>query len=147
MDTTSLTMLFHEKLALYGELIEALKMERRWIIAGQTEGLWQMTDRKRQIVSNIEAARHRILQGLTDGGISHDMAVGSFRASRVLTLLPLNQRKPLLEIQNKLLLSKMEVQQRTRENMSFVEGYLETLDNFVFWKRVSPISNPFCVTS
>ncbi len=131
METTSLTVLFHEKLARYQNLIEALEYERQYLLSGRSEELWQVSSRKQQIVSEIEALRGRILQELTEAGTSHDLTVPTFQSLRVLSLLPLAQRKPLLKIQEAINRKKEEIQERTRENVSHVEAYLTTLDDLI----------------
>jgi flagellar biosynthesis/type III secretory pathway chaperone len=131
MEMRTLANLFHEKLDRYRDLIEALKAERQCLLSGQTEELWGISSKKQQIVQHIEAIRDRILRELTEAGISYDMTVASFRASSILSLLPPAQRKPLLGTQDLLNGLKEEVQVRARENVSYVEGYLSTLDDLI----------------
>jgi flagellar biosynthesis/type III secretory pathway chaperone len=128
---STLTSLFEEKRLLYRELIEVLKMERRSIVSGDTEQLWQVSGKKLQIASMIEALRERILEALTVAGISHGMTVASFRPSGVMALVPVVTRKALVPLQIALNLAKEEIRERTRENVAFVEDYLTTLDDLI----------------
>lgn len=131
METTALIILFHEKLAHYRELITALEAERHCIKSARSEELWRISNQKQHLISDIEAIRERILHALTEMGILHDMTVPTFRVSKVLSLLPIHQRKPLLEIQDALSIAKREIQRRTRENVTYVEAYLATLDDLI----------------
>ncbi|MFH0730480.1 MAG: flagellar export chaperone FlgN [Pseudomonadota bacterium] len=128
---STLAFLFEEKLLMYHELIEVLKTERKWIVTAKTEQLWQESDKKQRIVSTIEALRERILETLSAQGVFHDMTVTSFRPSRVMTLVPIETRKSLVHLQSALNLAKEEIQERSRENVAFVEDYLATLDDLI----------------
>jgi hypothetical protein len=129
--TSTLSFLFEKKLLLYRELIEVLKMERKWIVSVKTEQLWQVSDKKQQIVSRIEAVREKILQTLTSEGIGHEMTVDNFRPSRVIALVPVVTQKVLVRLQSALNLAKEEIRTRSRENVTFVEDYLKTLDDLI----------------
>ncbi|MDX9786435.1 MAG: flagellar export chaperone FlgN [Desulfobacterales bacterium] len=131
MDTAALVFLFQEKLMLYHELIEVLKAEREWIVLAETDRLWQASDRKQRIACGIEDIRQRILEALIHAGISHEMKKASFRSAEVIRLVPLAVRIALRPLQNSLILLKEEIQQRTRENVAFVEEYLSTLDDLI----------------
>jgi flagellar biosynthesis/type III secretory pathway chaperone len=137
MDTSTLVFLFEEKLMLYRELIEVLKTERKCILSAETDRLWQVSEKKQKIASMIEALRERILQTLSSEGICHDMTAESFRASRVMALIPVLTQKALVHLQSALVLVKEEIRQRARENVAFVEDYLVTLDDLIgiFMKR------------
>lgn len=128
---TGLTFLFQEKLRLYHELVEILKSESRAIISSQVDQLWETARRKNQIVSDVEVLRGRILQHLTNAGISHDMTAAQFNVSRVMGLVPLEIRKTLLHFQSFFLLIKEEIRSRTRENMAYAEKYLSTIDELM----------------
>jgi flagellar biosynthesis/type III secretory pathway chaperone len=128
---STLSFLFEEKLLLYRELIEVLKMERKWIVSAKTEQLWQVSDKKQQIVSMIEALRERILETLTAADICHDMTVADFRSSRVMALVPVATQKILVHLQSALNLAKEEIRVRSRENVAFVEDHLATLDDLI----------------
>lgn len=124
-------MLFQDKLMHYQELIDVLKEERNRIISAEVDHLWQIADRKQEIVSRIETLREQILQVLTTAAIPHEMSVATFQASRVLTLVPEDMRKQLLIRHHALIIAKKEIQARTRENVAFVEESLASLNGLI----------------
>lgn len=128
---STLAFLFEEKLLLYRELIEVLKTERKWIVSAKTERLWDISDKKQKIAANIEALRERVLETLTADGICHDMTVASFGPSRVYELVSPETQKTLIHLQSALVLTKAEIQQRSRENLAFIQDYLATLDDLI----------------
>lgn len=131
MDLSGLTMLFQDKLMNYQELIDVLKEERNRIISAEVDHLWQIADRKQQIVSRVEALRADILQILTTAGIFHEMTVATFQASRVLALVPVDVRKELFNRHNALVMARKEIQARTRENVAYVEESLASLNGLI----------------
>lgn len=129
---STLIFLFEEMLALFRELIEVLKSERKWIVTADADQLWQMSDKKLKIISAISSLRERILDTLTSAGVDHLMTPEDFNMSKIISLFPVGNRKALIGLQSILNLKNEEIRQRSRENVSFVGDYLTMLDDLIY---------------
>ena len=56
--------LFHEKILLYGDLLDVLEQEKKSITEIDIEGLWEISEKKQQIASKIEDIRKKIVHTL-----------------------------------------------------------------------------------
>jgi hypothetical protein len=63
--------------------------------------------------------------------IEHGMTPGSFQTSRLLSLLPKEQRRRLVDIQSSLLVSKKEVRSICLDNKQYVESKLGMIDEMI----------------
>jgi flagellar biosynthesis/type III secretory pathway chaperone len=131
METASIETLFHEKLMLYRELVETLKEEKERIIHADVDALWRVSEKKQAIAGHIEDVRGRILDALTELGISHDMNGLNYQASRVMSLLPLEQKKQLTGAHFSLVALKEEINSISRDNKHYIESYLSMLDDLI----------------
>ena len=52
--------LFHEKILLYGELLDVLEQEKKSITEIDIESLWEISEKKQQIALRIENIRKMI---------------------------------------------------------------------------------------
>lgn len=131
METASIETLFHEKLMLYRELAEILKEEKERIIHADVDALWRVSEKKQAIARHIEDTRGRILDVLTGMGIRHDMNGLTFQTSRVMSFLPLEQKKQLSGAHFSLMALKEEVSSISKDNKRYIESYLSMLDDLI----------------
>lgn len=131
METATIETLFHEKLMLYRELVETLKEEKERIIHADVDALWRVSEKKQAIVGHIEDVRGQILDALTRLGICHEMNGLNYQASRVMSLLPLEQKKQLSGAHFSLTTLKEEINSISRDNKHYIESYLSMLDDLI----------------
>jgi flagellar biosynthesis/type III secretory pathway chaperone len=123
--------LFHEKLLLYQDLLDALEEEKQAIIDTDLEGLWRLTDQKQKLASSIASVRQKILDLLEEACIPHTMDAVYFQASKVLSLLPDTIAQRLRTTHVTLVTIKNDVNTRVIENKRYVEERLEVLDDLI----------------
>jgi flagellar biosynthesis/type III secretory pathway chaperone len=131
METASIETLFHEKLMLYRELVEILNEEKERIIHADTDALWRVSEKKQAIAGHIEDIRGRILDALSGQGIHHDMNGLNYQASKVMSLLPQEQRKRLTSAHVSLISIKKEINSISGDNKQYIESYLSMLDDLI----------------
>jgi hypothetical protein len=123
--------LFMEKLLLYQDLLDALEQEKRSIIDIDVDGLWKISERKKEIARKIESVRSRILKQLDDASIDTQLEIAGFHSSKILSVLSGDAREKIGSIRLSLSASKREVQLRLEENRRYVGEYLTILDDLI----------------
>jgi flagellar biosynthesis/type III secretory pathway chaperone len=127
----SIETLFQEKLIRYHELVDVLKEERKQIDEADVTALWQMNEKKQSLAGEIEKIRGRILDAVTAMSIDHGMSPKNFQTSRLLSLLPAEQKKQLNEVQSSLMALKKEIQNICLDNKKYVESKLGVIDELI----------------
>ena len=133
MEASGLTMesLYHEKILLYQELLDALDRERKTIIDINVDALWKISEQKNKIARKIREIHHRMLGLSDDLSISHDMTADSFDASKFFNLMPRPVKEKLHKVHLTLLSLKNEIKARLGENRRYVEEYLTVFDELI----------------
>ena len=80
--------MFQEKLLVYKELKKILEQEKDYITDIDVGSLWKMTDRKKQLASEIEQIRGRILCLLEENNVSLSMKSKFFNLANIINGLP-----------------------------------------------------------
>ena len=127
----SIENLFQQYLTRYRRLAEVLKEEREKIVDADVAELWRINGEKQSLAGEIEEIRGRILDTATAMSIEHGMTPGSFQSSRLLSLLPKEQSRRLVDIQSSLLVSKNEIRSICMENNQYVESKLGMIDELI----------------
>ncbi len=125
--------LFHEKILLYGDLLDVLEQEKKSITEIDIEGLWGISEKKQQIASKIEDIRKKIIHTLKDASPSHGMDVDEdqFEISRILSVVPSEIAERLKKVHVTLISLKNNIQVLLSENKRFVGEYLNVLDDLI----------------
>ncbi len=131
MQRMSIVSMFHEKAALYRELLAVLKEERDLIVRADVEALWRTAEKKQAAAARIEAVRGGILASLSEVGISHDMGAKTFSASRIVALLPGAQAREVTALLHALSILKEEVRTVAGENKRYIELCLGIFDDLM----------------
>ena len=123
--------LFHEKILLYGDLLDVLEQEKKSITEIDIEGLWGISEKKQQIASKIENIKKKIILTLKDASPSSDVGEDQFEISQILSVVPSEIAERLKKVHVTLLSLKNDVQVFLSENKRFVGEYLNVLDDLI----------------
>ena len=133
MKTLGLTIetLFHEKILLYGELLDVLEQEKKSITEIDIESLWRISERKQQLASKIDGIRKKIIRTLKDAAPSSEVNEDRFEISQILPMVPSDIGERLKKVQVTLITLKNHIQVLLSENKRFVGEYLNVLDELI----------------
>jgi hypothetical protein len=123
--------LYHEKILLYQELLDALDRERQTIIDIDVDALWKISEQKNKISQKIGVIHRRMLKLLDDLSISHEMDTNSYDAIKIFALMPQSIKERLHRAQMTLLTLKNDLKARLEENRRHVEEYLSVFDELI----------------
>ena len=123
--------LFHEKILLYGELLDVLEQEKKSITEIDIERLWGISEKKQRIASKIEGIRKKIIRTLKDTAPSMDLNEDRFEISQVLSRVPSDIAERLKKVHVTLVTLKNNIQVLLSENKRFVGEYLNVLDELI----------------
>jgi len=123
--------LFHEKIMLYRDLLDALSQEREIIKQIDVDALWKVSEQKQKIASKIAGVRLKILDGLTEASLPHGMEPETFQAGKILSLLPKDVSDRIQNVNVTLASLKSEVYSMAEENKGLVGDYLAVLDELI----------------
>lgn len=127
----SMETLFQEKLMLYHKLAELMKQEKKQIAGADVAALWQMSEKKQDVVDEIENVRGRILEAAAAMAIDHGMTPGNFQAFRFLSLLPPQQQRRLGGAASSLMALKKEIRNVSLESKQYIESKLGMIDELI----------------
>jgi len=133
MEALGATMesLYHEKILLYQELLDALDQERKTIIDIDVDALWKISEQKNKIARKIEQIYQRMLKLLDELSIAYHPASVSFDSSKVFSLMPTPVKERLHKAHVTLVTLKNEAGVRLSENRRYVEAYLTVFDELI----------------
>ncbi len=128
--TEKITGMLQNKLSLYRELRNVLEVEKKYIVEMDVEGLWDVTERKKQLVFTIEELIGMILLQFKSQLYQIDMDTDSFQVSKVINALPLSLRvkSELKKIGLSIADCKNEISRRAIENKRYITEYLTVID-------------------
>ena len=127
----AMASLFHEKILLYQELLDALDQERRCIVDMDVDALWKISERKNNIARKIGEVHCGMLKRLDALSIRHDMDPASLDAARIFSLMPEPVKGSLRKAHLKLATLKSDIRSRLAENKRYVGEYLSVLDDLI----------------
>jgi len=122
--------MFQEKLLVYKELRKIVEQEKKYITDIEVDSLWKMTNRKKQLASEIEQIREKILCLLGENNISFNMESNGFNISHVINCLPFPPKikSNLEKIKVKLDIVKKELTGIASENKRYTNEYLSVIN-------------------
>jgi len=122
--------MFQEKLLVYKELKKVLEQEKNYITDIDVDSLWKMTDRKKQLASEIEQIRGRILCLLEENNVSLNMRLKIFNLSHIINGLPLspNIKSGLKKVKVKLDIIKEDLAGLAAGNKQYTNEYLSVIN-------------------
>jgi flagellar biosynthesis/type III secretory pathway chaperone len=127
----SIETLFQEKEVLYRKLVELVKNEKKQIVDADVTALWQMSDRKQALVSEIEQIRGQILEAATAISVDHGMVPRTFQADRLAAMLSADLGRRLIPVQSSLVTLKKEIQSVCFDNKQYIESKLGMIDELM----------------
>lgn len=122
--------LFQEKLSVYKKLKKVFELEKKYIVDMDVDSLWKMTDMKKQLTSEIEQIRERILESFEKNDLSLNMDYKTnFSLSRVIDSLPVpaKRKSNLKKLRIQLDIVKEELAGLTSENKRYANEYLAVI--------------------
>lgn len=121
--------LLQEKLLLYKELKKMIEQEKKHIVDMNVDSLWKITDRKKQIASEIVQIRERIVSLLEEKKIPLDMEATAFSLTQIINCLPLSEKikSDFKQIKIKLEIVKEELSGLASENKRYTNEYLAVI--------------------
>jgi flagellar biosynthesis/type III secretory pathway chaperone len=128
--TEKISHLLQDKLSLYQELRNVLESEKKYVVEMDVDGLWAVTERKKQLVSTIETLIENILAQFKSQLYQIDMDADSFQVSTVINALPLSLRikSELKKIGLSIKDCKNEISMMAIENKRYITEYLTVID-------------------
>jgi len=125
--------LLQEKLLLYKELKKIVEQEKNHIVDMNVDSLWKITDRKKQLTSEIVQIREQILFVLKEKKILLEMDANTFSLSRIINALPFSVKikSDLKIIKIKLEIAKQELSGLASENKRYTNEYLSVIKGIV----------------
>lgn len=127
----ALEALLNRKLALYQELADVVKEEKKSLSTTDVDALWKFSSQKQTIASKIEDLRKQILNIIKQYQPNHGITVESFHHNRALAFTPFKNDSKFKQICMKLSLLKEEVNGLVKGNKAFVEAYLSMMDEMI----------------
>lgn len=121
--------LLQKKLVLYKELKKIVEQEKKHIVDMNVDSLWKITDRKKQLVSEIVQIREQILSFLKEKKFLLDMEVNTFSLSQIINCLPFSVKikSDFKEIKIKIEIIKEELTGLASENKRYTNEYLAVI--------------------
>ncbi len=128
--TEKITQMLQDKLSLYQELRTVLDSEKKYVVEMDVDGLWAVTERKKQLVSTIETLIKNILAQLKSQLYQIDMDADSFQVSKIINALPLSLKikSELKKIGFSINDCKNEISLMAIENKRYITEYLTVID-------------------
>ena len=123
--------LLYDKILLYQELVESLKAEQGYLTRADVDALWEVSARKRGLVSAIESVRVKILRALSDISTEHGPEASSFSLSAVMSQIAYAERSLLRKPYLTLVGLKTQTRELSAENKVFIEESLAFLDEII----------------
>ncbi len=123
--------LVHEKILLFHELIEILEQEKKSIITIDTDNLWNFSKEKELTVANIEEIHTKILNLINIKYPEKKMDMESYSLVEIISLFPEKDSYSLSKLHIKLSSTKKEVRNRVLENKTFIDEYLNSVDEII----------------
>ncbi len=122
---------FHQKILLYRELTQVLEQEKQSLVETNVDALWGFSDKKQTITKAVTKLRTSILKMANDSGLDPSMTGKSFNASKLINLLPKDNREELQRLNLTLITLKSNVHEMSKANKQYVEEYLNVLDEML----------------
>jgi hypothetical protein len=125
--------LLEEKLALYKELKKIVAQEKNHIVDMNVDSLWKMTDRKKQLASEIVQIREQILFVLEEKKILLEMDANTFSLSRIINCLPVcvKTKSEFIKIKIRIEIVKQALSGLASENKRYTNEYLSVIRGIV----------------
>lgn len=133
MKTFGLTIetLFHEKILLYRDLLDILEQEKKSITEIEIEQLWEISEKKKKIASQIENTNQKIIDTLKEASLPLDADEDQFDVSQILAAVPTEVSERLRKAHMTLISMKNDVQAVLSANKRYVGEYLSVLDELI----------------
>ena len=122
--------MFQKKLLLYKELKKVLEQEKNYITDIDVDSLWKMTDRKKQLASEIERIRGKILCIVEENNVPLNMELKTFSSSHIINRLPfsMKMKTDLKKVKVRLDMVKAELAGLASENKRYINEYLSVIN-------------------
>jgi len=122
--------LFQKKLSLYKILKEVFEQERKYIVDMDVDSLWKITDRKKQLASEIERIREEILSLLEEKKVPLNKGENGFSLLQSINSLPFSVKikSDLKKVKVQLDITKEELAVLALENKRYINEYLSVIN-------------------
>jgi len=129
-----LEKIFQEKLSAYKELKNIFELEKKHIADIDVDSLWKMTDRKKQIISEIEQIREKILCLLEKNDVTMNMNSETFNLSHLIDDLPFSPKikLSLKNVKIKLDIIKEDIRTLATGNKQYTNEFLSVINGIFF---------------
>lgn len=119
-----------EKLLLYETLKKVLVQEKKCIIDMDVDFLWEIAERKNQLVAEVQNARERMLSLLREHHVRLETDSKSFNLYQIIKSLPFSKKfkSDLKKYKIKLDLIKQELSTTASENRRYVNEHLSVIN-------------------
>ena len=129
--TADIENALNEKLALYRQMNDLLRLEREYIIAMDVDALWKTAEQKKQMTDQILTLRQSIQNLLGQAFGLDGLGDQPHSIAHLIRTLPMARQAKARMRQIKLAIDteKQEVGQLGRDNQKYVREYLAVIDD------------------
>ncbi|MCP3941182.1 MAG: flagellar protein FlgN [Desulfobacteraceae bacterium] len=126
-----LEVLFQKKISLYKTLKNIFEQERKHIVDMDVDSLWKITDRKKQISSEILQIREQIFSLFEEKKLPMDKGEKGFSLFQSINRLPFSAKikSNLKKLKSQLDIGKEELIVLALENKRYINEYLSVIND------------------